>query len=65
MQFVEYLPSPSLYFLKDEAGASLMEHMLIGALVFVVCMLVLLALDKIAWALFLASSHNSPLVALL
>ena len=46
MRSTDYLSHAVTSFLKDEAGASFVEYALLGALVIVVCTLVLLALNK-------------------
>ncbi|MBT2322948.1 hypothetical protein J7E62_11390 [Variovorax paradoxus] len=46
MRFSGYLSHTFADLLREEAGASLMEYAIVGFLVLVVCMLLLLALEK-------------------
>lgn len=46
MRFAKDMSHAARYFLKEDAGASLIEFALVGALIVVVCLLMLLALVK-------------------
>lgn len=46
MRFVKYVSHISKDFLSDESGSSFMENILLGALVVVVFILLLMALNK-------------------
>lgn len=46
MRFVNYVSHISNDFLKEESGSSFMEHILLGALIVVVCTLFFMALNK-------------------
>ncbi|WP_211451603.1 Flp family type IVb pilin [Collimonas antrihumi] len=46
MRFSKDLSHAARYFLKEDSGASLIEFALVGALIVVVCLLMLLALVK-------------------
>lgn len=46
MRFINYASHISIDFLKEESGTSFVEHVLLGALVAVVCTLLIMALHK-------------------
>lgn len=46
MRFIHHVSHISMDFLKEESGSSFMAHVLLGALIAVVCTLLILALKK-------------------
>lgn len=49
MRFVDHWSHPFMHFVREEAGVSLVEFVLIGTLALVVCLLILLAVDKFTY----------------
>lgn len=46
MRFMDHVTHISMIFLKEESGSSFMEHVLLGALIAVICTLFILAMNK-------------------
>lgn len=46
MRFVNNVSHISIDFLREESGASFIEHVLLGSLIVVVCTLFIMALNK-------------------